>query len=400
MSSTIQKRTHVCIACGGTGGHLFPGIAVGGKLLERGCEVTLVISPKEVDQAAVKNLSGMRLLTLPAVGLVRGGRMAFVRGFVKSYRLSAKFFRSSSPSIVLAMGGFTSAPPLVAARRFGARAFLHESNSVPGRANRWLSWLVTEAFVGFPSAAERLRAKRIRLTGTPVRKEFVPGDTRRCRAALGFNPDQPVILVMGGSQGAEGINRLVVESIPPSLKRLPDCQWLHIAGAGNTAPIQEAYHAAGLKAVVYGFMPQMQNALGAATVAISRAGASSLAELAAMHLPSILIPYPAATDNHQYWNARAFADTGAANLLEQSKANSAALLALLEPLLREGPEQAEMKRKVAAWHAASAAELIADKMLECLESGLNSHPEQFDLFGEKTSGNAAGRATQQKGAGA
>src|SRR5206468_1721718 len=163
---------------------LFPGLAVAEQLRERGCAVTLLISPKEVDQQAVANVSGMEIATLPAVGLRRGAAIAFLRGFVRSYRMAAKLFRSQPPTAVLAMGGFTSAPPILAGRRFGARTFLHESNSIPGRANRWLSHGVNRAFVGFPSAARRLGRCDVTVTGTPVRPQFQPCASAARRSAL------------------------------------------------------------------------------------------------------------------------------------------------------------------------------------------------------------------------
>src|SRR5688572_14490781 len=162
----------MAIACGGTGGHLFPGIAVAEQLLERGCDVTLLVSPKEVDQQVVKNLSGMEVVTLPVVGLNRGTEFAFVRGLTTSYRAAKKLFESRCPQATLAMGGFTSAPPILAAKSMGTATFLHESNTIPGRANRWLSWVVNQAFVGFPAAGQRLNNRNVTTTGTPVRPRF------------------------------------------------------------------------------------------------------------------------------------------------------------------------------------------------------------------------------------
>ncbi len=135
----------VAIACGGTGGHLFPGLAVAEELKQHGCAVTLLISPKEVDQQAVKSATGLKIATLPAVGLSEGKRLAFARGFLRSFRGSRKLFRAEPPEAVLAMGGFTSAAPLLVGRMLGAPVFLHESNTIPGRANRWLSRLVYQA---------------------------------------------------------------------------------------------------------------------------------------------------------------------------------------------------------------------------------------------------------------
>src|SRR5436190_691431 len=122
----------VAIACGGTGGHLFPGVAVAEQLLLRDCDVTLLVSPKEVDQQAVKNVVGMEIATLPAIGMTRGNLAAFGAGLVRSWRAARTLFRRRPPQAVLAMGGFTSAPPVVAGNSFGAATFLHESNTIPG----------------------------------------------------------------------------------------------------------------------------------------------------------------------------------------------------------------------------------------------------------------------------
>jgi UDP-N-acetylglucosamine--N-acetylmuramyl-(pentapeptide) pyrophosphoryl-undecaprenol N-acetylglucosamine transferase len=171
---------------------LFPGLSVAEKLLQRGCAVTLLISPKEVDQEAVKSASGMEFVTLPAIGLQRGREIAFLRGFKKSYGAAKRVFKMNRPDAVLAMGGFTSAPPILAGKRCGAQTFLHESNTIPGRANRWLSWVVNRAFIGFDSAARRLNNRKITITGTPVRASFRPRDARACRAALGVDPERPL----------------------------------------------------------------------------------------------------------------------------------------------------------------------------------------------------------------
>ena len=203
----------------------------------------------------------------------------------------------------------------------GAKTFLHESNTIPGRANRFLARFVDEAFVGFPEAAARLRARKVTTTGTPVRPQFQPVAIRASAAALrfGLDPDRPTILVMGGSQGASGINDMILSALP-LLGAERDWQWLHLTGANDFEKVKAAYAARGFKAVVKPFLAEMDLALGAATVAVSRAGASSLAEIAAMRLPSLLVPFPAAADNHQFFNAQAFEATGAARLLEQKNA--------------------------------------------------------------------------------
>ena len=357
----------VAIACGGTGGHLIPGLAVAEELVKRRCAVVLLISPKEVDQQVVKSVSGVEIVTLPAVALQAGSRMAFLRGAWQSWRAARALFQIRSPGAVLAMGGFTSAPPVLAAKRLGARTFLHESNSIPGRANRWLARFVDQAFVGFPSAAARLRVREATVVGTPVRQHFqMPADAAACRVALGFEPSKPVLLVMGGSQGASGINALLLVAMPLLAKRFPHWQWLHLAGSNDTDSVKRAYTAAGLKAVVFPFLTEMETALGAASAAVSRAGASSLAEIAAMRLPSLLVPFPYAADNHQFHNARAFSETDAAWLLEQSAATPEKIAESLNELVENSSTRARMQTALGQWHSPQAAEQIANTILKAV----------------------------------
>lgn len=368
MKSSTTSKPLVAIACGGTGGHLFPGVAVGEQLLLRGCDVTLLVSPKEVDQQAVKSATGMGVATLPAVGMTRGKLLSFVAGFWKSYRAAKTLFRGRTPQAVLAMGGFTSAPPVIAGRACGAATFLHESNTIPGKANRWLAHFVDQAFVGFPTAASQLRHKNVLPTGTPVRPQFTPGDVASRRVALGLAPDRPVLLVTGGSQGASGVNDLVLQALPALLKAVPTLQFLHLTGPNDFEKVRAGYAAQQAKAVVQPFLTEMDLALGAADVAVSRAGASSMAELAAMRLPSVLIPYPIAADNHQLHNANAFVATGAAHLLEQRGATGEALAAKLIPLLTDSAARTAMQTALESWHHADAAEVIAEKMIALMEA--------------------------------
>ena len=366
MTISGAKMPFVAIACGGTGGHLFPGLAVGEQLQQRGCTVALLVSPKEVDQEAVKSAHGMEIFTLPAVGLQNRNYFSFARSFVKSLFATRKIFKARPPGAVLAMGGFTSAPPVWVGKDFGAKTFLHESNTIPGRANRFLARFVDEAFVGFPGAAARLHAKKTSVTGTPVRPQFQVQDAAACRMALGLDPGLPTVLVMGGSQGASGINDLILSVLPLLGSRTSTWQWLHLTGPGDREKVEKAYAARGFRAVVKPFLREMDLALGAATVAVSRAGASSLAEIAAVRLPSLLVPYPAAADNHQFFNAQAFASAGAARMLEQKDASLDKVAAWLDELVETPAARVKIQAALAQWHAPKAAEQIADIMLAAI----------------------------------
>lgn len=366
-----SNKPLIAIACGGTGGHLFPGLAVAEQLKVRGCDVALLISPKDIDQQAVKAASGMAIHTLPAVGLQNRNYLPFVASFAQSLFAAWKIFHRRRPAAVLAMGGFTSAPPVFAAKDMGAKTFLHESNTIPGKSNRFLSRFVDEAFIGFPEAAARLKTRKTSVTGTPVRPQFSassiqhPASARRM--ALGLDPNLPTVLVVGGSQGARGLNDLVLSALP--LLSEKNWQWLHLTGMGDLEKVQAAYAKSGLKAVVKPFLAEMDLALGAATACVSRAGASSLAEIAAMRLPSALVPLPTAADNHQFFNAAAFEKTGAARLLDQKTCPPKKVVATLVELVENETTRSQMQAALAQWHAPQSAGQIAEAILAAIGQG-------------------------------
>jgi UDP-N-acetylglucosamine--N-acetylmuramyl-(pentapeptide) pyrophosphoryl-undecaprenol N-acetylglucosamine transferase len=339
---------------------------VAAQLKRRGCDVALLISPKDVDQQAVKSESGMAVFTLPAVGLQNGNYFSFAVSFWNSFHAARKIFRQRRPDAVLAMGGFTSAPPVLAAKfhaakKLRSKTFLHESNTIPGRANRFLARFVDEAFVGFPETTARLKARKTVPTGTPVRPQFQIRDAAACRMALGLEAKRPTILVVGGSQGATGLNTMVLSALP--LLAGKNWQWLHLTGANDFEKVKSAYATAGLKAVVKPFLAEMDLALGAATAAVSRAGASSLAELAALRLPALLVPFPAAADNHQFFNARIYTMSGAARLLEQKESTPEKVAAILVELVEDGAVRAKMDAALGLWHAPESAGQIATNIL-------------------------------------
>jgi UDP-N-acetylglucosamine--N-acetylmuramyl-(pentapeptide) pyrophosphoryl-undecaprenol N-acetylglucosamine transferase len=186
-----------------------------------------------------------------------------------------------------------------------------------------------------------------------------------CRAALGLAPDLRTILVVGGSQGASGLNDLILSA----LKLAPPVQWLHLTGAKDFEKVKAAYAAAGLIAVVKPFLAEMELALGAATACVSRAGASSLAEIAAMRLPSVLVPLPTSADNHQWSNALAFEKTGAALVLDQKNSPPEKVAAALTTLVDDEAVRSKMQGALAQWHTPAAAAVIADNILNAIGQG-------------------------------
>ena len=353
----------IAIACGGTGGHLFPGLAVGDALVARGCEVMLLVSPKEVDQTAVKSAYGMEVESLPVIAL-SGNLPRFATGFWSSLSQCRKLFRDNRPDAVLAMGGFTSAPPVIAGKLIGARIFLHEANAVPGRAVKLLAPLADEVFVQFPTAMPRVLSTDIRATGLPVRSAMEPIEKADARTALGLADDQPVLLVLGGSQGAQSINQALVGALPRLAKAVPGLQFIHLTGSGGVEPVRQAYEALGLNAVVRPFLTEMEYALGAADLAVSRSGASSLAEFSAMELPAILIPYPTAMDDHQRLNARSFVDLGAARCFHQKQLTPNLLVSQLSELFGSPAKLEAMAGAMKQWKSAQATGEVVQRIFD------------------------------------
>lgn len=382
----------VAIACGGTGGHLFPGLAVAECLFERGAEVTLVVSAKDIDQQALRGEARFAVLTVPAIGFSWSRAFGFAWQFHASYRLAQRTFRAARPGALLAMGGFTSAPPALAARSLGAALVLHEANAIPGRANRWLASRATRAYVHFPDARSRWRARDVQVLGMPVRSQFSELDPGACRVALGLHPARPTLLAMGGSQGATAINEAVLRALPGLLNAVHELQVIHLTGPLDVARVRAAYDNAGCRAVVKPFLTEMDLALGAAHAVIARAGASSAAEFAALRIPALLIPYPHAADDHQVANARALEAAGAVHVLLQSELNPVRVTTELAGLLQDEALRAPMQAALASWHRPDAAARLAEDLLALVNSR-GSSPVAGNSAEAEIADAAAGPAT-------
>lgn len=206
------------------------------------------------------------------------------------------------------------------------------------------------------------------MTGMPVRSRFQPSNTETCRKLLKLDASAPVLLVTGGSQGAHALNKLLEDAVGLFAVRAPELQFVHFTGSEDAECVRRTYARHGRRAVVEPFCSDMWTALGAATLAVARAGASSLAEQAAMRLPAILIPYPHAADNHQHHNALAFAATGAARLLPQNHATPNALVDLVLAILLDPLALSAMQTAMVGWHRPDAAEWIAERLIEAKQS--------------------------------
>jgi UDP-N-acetylglucosamine--N-acetylmuramyl-(pentapeptide) pyrophosphoryl-undecaprenol N-acetylglucosamine transferase len=352
---------NVLIACGGTGGHLFPGLAVAETLAARQHRVKLLVSEKAVDQAALSawtNSSGGSRITFQPLGAVgftgwRGSIRCCAR-FARALRDCATLYRDFEPAAVLGMGGFTSAPALLAAR--GRVKLIHESNAVPGKANRWSGKVADQIAVGLADCAKFFGSKPVTVTGTPIRQALRQGKVAGAHEQFGLRRDRLTVLVMGGSQGAHAINEWMAAALPGLKEWREETQFVHLSGARDEVALRAAYERNGFQAKVMGFCKQMELPYSAADLVIARAGAASLTELAAFGLPAILIPYAQAAGNHQWHNARVFERVGAARIVEQSHRLAPEVAALLD----DADTRAGMARAAQSLAVNDAAERIAN----------------------------------------
>ena len=348
----------VIVMAGGTGGHVYPALAVANELLADGHEVVWIGTRK-----------GLEGRVIPAAGIpvewlsISGIRGKGVKGLLKApfmlmraLRQSWSIFRDVKPDVALGMGGFVSGPGGLVASILGIPLILHEQNRVPGTTNRMLAKraaMVLEAFPGsFPAKTSA------KVTGNPLRKDIAALPPR----VETWDGQRPLnVLVIGGSLGAKALNETAPEAFAQT--RYP-LSIRHQTGEAMRAGTVERYARQGLAAEVTAFVDDMAEAYGWADIAICRAGAMTVSELAAAGLPSILVPYPHAIDDHQTQNARYLADVGAAVLLPQTDMTPESLAKALDTILAE-PNRLESMVKAARLTAKpEAARIVADICLD------------------------------------
>jgi UDP-N-acetylglucosamine--N-acetylmuramyl-(pentapeptide) pyrophosphoryl-undecaprenol N-acetylglucosamine transferase len=357
------------IACGGTGGHLFPGLAVAEVLKARGHEVLLVVSEKAIDDLALRQNNEFRTHKLPSVGMPSALSPAFVRFVRRSWESLGDcgvLYRKFRPAVVLGMGGFTSTAPLLAGRFQKLPTLIHESNAIPGRANLLAARFVTRILLGFEDARKRFPGRDCSVTGTPVRRTLgakIPAADARERLKLA--PDLPTLLIMGGSQGASAVNQILFKIVPLLAGR--PFQIVHLTGERDDRLAAANYQREGLRHFVAPFHHRMEEAYSAADLVVSRAGAASLSELSHFGLPSVLIPYPFASDDHQSANARVFVDAGAAEMFLESRIVTEPFAALISNLLGDPVRRERMARAAADIMPREAAKNVADEVERAVE---------------------------------
>lgn len=355
----------VLVAGGGTGGHLYPGIAVARELLARmaDAEVTFVGTAAGIE-ARVLPHEGFTLDAIRSVGLKGGSTWSVFRGLsllpfsaVDAWRVLSR----RRPSVVVGVGGYSSGPVVLLAAFRGIPTLLMEQNAMPGITNRLLARVVDTAAVTYQESVRFFGAKTV-LSGNPVRPEFFTSARDETRGHE-ETPSLVKVLVFGGSQGAHAINMAMVDAAAQLASGSPRLVITHQTGAQDRDVVQAAYQRAGLDARVESYLFEMDREMKVADLVICRAGASTLAELMASGRASILVPLPTAADDHQRHNAVALAAHGAARIIEQRQLDGGRLAA--EVLAVAGDPELRRSMNAAAKHLArpDAASVIVDEVL-------------------------------------
>ncbi len=344
----------VVIAAGGTGGHIVPGLAVARELESRGATVLFIGTERGLEKRLVPS-AGFALELVASGPLKSVGPLTRIKSLFAVPRgvwQCLGLLRKHRVSAVLGVGGYASGPTMLAARLKGIPTMLLEPNAAPGLANRQAARWVKAAAINFPEAAKYF--KNAVVTGIPVRPEFFH---------LAAPQGAPSLLIFGGSQGARVLNHRMPEIARQLLDKIPGLTIVHQTGQIHERSTQLLYSQRGLpseKVKVRAFLDDMPQRFADATLVLSRAGASTVAELAAAGKPSVLVPFPAATDDHQLKNAQSFSRAGAAVLVEERYVSAELLLKTLTELLQNPALMAKMGQAARSQAHPEAAGKIAD----------------------------------------
>ncbi|KNZ43264.1 undecaprenyldiphospho-muramoylpentapeptide beta-N-acetylglucosaminyltransferase [Acetobacterium bakii] len=364
----------VLIAAGGTGGHIYPGLAIAQKIKKENPDAEIIF---------IGSMVGMEKNIIPQTGYpieyvrVRGFErglsletVAAVKGIVDGLMDSRKILKRLSPDLVIGTGGFTSGPLLLLASRRKIPTMIHEQNAYPGRANRMLGKKVDRIAISFQEAACYFPDGKTFLAGNPVGSEYLDLNTADCRKSLGLLDSQKMILIMGGSQGAGSINDGAL-TLMKAWENRNDRVIYHLTGKQQYDEVLKAFSGLGIKSSennhIQAYSNEVYRLLGAADLVVSRAGAMSVAEIAAAGTASVLVPYPMAAGNHQDFNARVLTDQGAGILIEDAMLTPELLWETVEELLNDETRLKKMGKISKSLRILDAGDRIYEEINKLME---------------------------------
>jgi UDP-N-acetylglucosamine--N-acetylmuramyl-(pentapeptide) pyrophosphoryl-undecaprenol N-acetylglucosamine transferase len=354
------------IAGGGTGGHLFPGIAIAEsfRVKELADEVLFVGTGNPMEVSTLSK-QGFDHVSIVAEGFKERGLWRQIRSLLKipvgvwqALRVIWRF----DPDVVIGLGGYSSGPVAVAAKLTGKRMVIHEQNILPGLTNRILGHFANRIFISFPDKLGIFKPSKTVMTGNPVRRELLAGKSGEKATGL-FT-----VLVLGGSQGAHAVNRVVVEALD-HLKSPSQMSFIHQTGTKDATWVAQAYESRRIKATVEPFFEDMAGPYSTANLVVCRAGATTVSELMALGKPAIFVPFPFAANNHQELNARYVADAGGAEVILEKDLDGSVLADRLDHFASNPQILRHMKNRTLALASPDAADVIVDECRRLLALG-------------------------------
>lgn len=367
----------IIIACGGTGGHLAPGIAVAEVLQEHGKECVLLISGKQVDSRLVEKYPFLNFKTVPG-GAFAGGviqRLKSMTSLFAGFLFARKILRENSPELVLLFGGYLSLGLGLAAYLAGVPIALHEANSVPGRSTRIIKRMASRIYLPEGVGLSAVPPERIRFYGYPVRAEIKPVSKVEAARRLEIEVAGKLLVIIGGSQGARALNDWISQNFRWLAQKGISVYCVTGLGNGSTDTIREiAEDGTEVTARSVPFSDQMGDVISAADLVISRAGAGSIAEIIRCRTPAILIPYPHAADDHQLSNARVHEQNGAGMLLEQERLGE--LAREVEDLIFNDSLLTKFKQSMERLDRFNSSERIAADLVSLCRNRAQADPAQ------------------------
>jgi UDP-N-acetylglucosamine--N-acetylmuramyl-(pentapeptide) pyrophosphoryl-undecaprenol N-acetylglucosamine transferase len=364
-----MKRS-ILIAGGGTGGHLFPGLAVAGALRDLDPALTLAfVNTGKALESKVLQEAGYELEAIHVLAL-RGrgwwGRLRSLAALPGAVWSALKIIRRHKPGLVLAVGGYAAFPLGVAAWLKGVPLAVQEQNAVPGLTNQALSRLARVVFTSFPGVEANLPGGKVRLKGNPVRLELIEQAREE-----GLKREDPAaafhVLIVGGSQGAHSLNQGMKDALPLLAQRLPRLSFTHQTGAREEKSVRVAYEQAGARAEVAAFFSGMGKAYGRAHLIICRAGAGTLTEVLAAGRAAVCVPYPFAAGDHQTANARSLAEAGVALLVLDEEFSGERAAGIISQFMDQPEKLRQMETKALQIARPQAAQDIARDCLDLMK---------------------------------
>ena len=375
----MLNNKKILFAAGGTGGHINPALAVAGYIRENypDAQILFAGTPNKMEAKLVP-AAGFDFTTIEISGFQRDFSIQGIKDnistifkLIKSLPRAKAIIKEFQPDVVIGFGGYVSGPVVRAAAKLGVPTAVHEQNAFPGVTNKMLAKMVDRVMVTTKAAEEYFDAKNpVTVTGLPVRGEMLRADREISRAELGVSDDMPLILSMGGSLGALAINKAVKELIL-SRYESKKCAFLHATGSNGVAMIEDLNSKIDMKAnphvMLREYITDMDRCMAAADLVICRAGASSLSELQVMGKASILVPYPYASENHQYFNAKDLADNNAAIIIEEKDLSGEKLISVVDLLVSNMDKVKEFGDNAKKMAVTDASARITNCLLEIVK---------------------------------